>query len=245
VSGGGRGPCRILCARTLSRPIRRALAAAGSAGYPGEVRHCAWLLLPIVLACAPPAPAPVVQRPEHVAAPPPAPAPEPVPPRPSRRGECALGEALDAFLSGQDAVRCGALRQAPSEPDYERARACVLAALHGRAAFAVVLDGPTLDSLMLQAIAGRMSEGRYEVRWFSYDSCPSGCGGDDPQWESVRCDPLTDLRAACKAFGPKKAPPEEELRRLCDEDALRERRRRLELRCEGGLSQETCGPVPR
>ena len=224
-------------------------------GYDRPVHCRAFLIiLSVITACAPPAPTPTAPpaRPTTSAAPasasaqPPAPAGTAEPAavrRPNRRGECDLGEAIDAFLTGQEAARCGALNRAPANDDYERARACVVLAQRATKPFRLVWGGPNIDSVLREAVAARVRDGRYEVRWFSYDSCPSGCGDADPTWTSRRCDPLVDLRAACSALGRTKTPVDEELRWICDEDLAQKRRGRMELFCSASVEPETCGPV--
>lgn len=175
--------------------------------------------------CAPPA--------ERVGA---TPAPEPIAAAPSRSGECTLGKALDAYLSGQDVTNCGELPSRPADEAYERARACVMAAQRARKAFKIVWGGQGIDSITYNAVAGRAAGGGYEVRWFSYDSCPSGCGTGNPTWNSVRCEPLVDLRAACQA------PAGEARSRLCDPDDRPKARSLLELRCDRRTDPEGCGP---
>jgi hypothetical protein len=161
-----------------------------------------------------------------------------------RRGACDLREALDAFLAGQAAVNCGDLPSRPASADYERARACVLDAQRARKPFMLVWGGAMIDSIMREAVAARLIEGRYEVRWFSYDSCPSGCGDLDPVWSSMRCEPLADLRAECAAFSRTKTAADEEVRWLCHEDMAEKTRRQMELRCVGRAAPEMCGPPP-
>jgi hypothetical protein len=168
----------------------------------------------------------------------PPPAAVPVPP-PSRRGTCDFQAALDAFLAGQAPERCGELRYRPADADYERARACALAAMRDRQAFTVIWAGPSLDSMIRYAYAGRPAPAGYEVRRFVYDSCPAGCGDEDPHWTSARCEPPLDLRAVCATVAAGKDP---ELRDLCDVDALEVRRKRyLELGCVGDVKPEGCG----
>jgi hypothetical protein len=216
------------------------------------VRRLALIVLSVSTACAPSAPsAPPAKliassATASASTQPPAPAgtAEPVVvPQRDRRGECDLGQALDVFLTGQEAVRCGDLPRARSDEDYERARACVIAAQRARKPFMLVWGGPNIDSVLREAVAARVKGGRYEVRWFSYDSCPSGCGDRDPTWSSARCEPLVDLRAACSALGRKKTPEDEDLRWLCDEDGVKKTRRRLELYCREPAEREMCGPT--
>lgn len=103
--------------------------------------------------------------------------------------------------------------------------------------------GPSLDSIIRYAYAGRPAAGGgYEVRRFVYDSCPAGCGDEDPYRKSERCEPLLDLRVVCPQALARKDP---ELRDLCDVDALDVRRQRyLELRCAGDAQPEGCGGEP-
>lgn len=198
------------------------------------------LVLPAVVACAPAPAAPIAPRAAPVAA---ASAAEPISARRSRRGECDVGKAIDAFLLGQETTHCGRLPWRPADADYERARACTIEAQRARRAFEVVWGGPEIDSSRFEAIAGRAGGDGYEVRWFSYDSCPSGCGADDPQWSSVRCEPLVDLRAACNALPQQKKTGDDELRWLCEVGDERKMRRRLELRCNGRGEPQVCGPT--
>jgi hypothetical protein len=172
--------------------------------------------------------------------PPTAPIAPPAPQR-SRRGECDLTRAIDEFIGTEEAERCGDMPERPNDDEYERARACALKAQAAHKAFRLVWGGPRIDSIMRQAAAGRSVDGRYEVRWFSYDSCPSGCGDADPVWESARCGSLVDLRAACKAQAKSKKPVDEELVWLCDEDNARKVRRSLELRCTNPVELQSCG----
>ncbi|MFT3771440.1 MAG: hypothetical protein QM820_38995 [Minicystis sp.] len=130
----------------------------------------------------------------------------------------------------------------PTAEEYERARACVLRAQAARKPFRLVWGGPMIDSIMRQAVAGRSVDGRYEVWWFSYDSCPSGCGDADPVSGSARCGSLVDLRAACKARAKSKGPVDRDLEWLCDEDNARAARRSLELRCTSPVEVHSCGP---
>lgn len=217
------------------------------------MRRLALIVLSVSTACAPSAPSapPAKITPSSAAAPvsvqplaPASPAEPVVVPQRDRRGECDLSQALNAFLTGQEAVRCGDLGRALTNEDYERARACVIAAQRARKPFTLVWGGPNIDSVRREAVAARVTDGRYEVRWFSYDSCPSGCGDRDPTWSSARCEPLVDLRAACSSLGRKKTPEDEDLRWLCDEDGVQKTRRHLELYCKGPAEREMCGPTP-
>lgn len=206
-----------------------------------------WLVVSLVTACTPAPVVPVTQRAGLISVPPPRPEPPSVPAEPialrrSRRGECNLAKALDAFLLGQEATNCGELSSMPADVDYERARACVIEAQRARKAFKIVWGGPAIDSIMLEAIAGRDVGDGYEVRWFSYDSCPSGCGHDDPSWDSVRCASVVDLRAACRALQQQKKVGDDDLRWLCESGDERKMRRRLELRCNGRGDPRVCGP---
>lgn len=137
---------------------------------------------------------------------------------------------------------CGDMPERPQEKAYERARACALKAHAAHKPFRLVWGGPRIDSIMRQATVGRFVDGRYEVRWFSYDSCPSGCGDADPVWGSDRCDSLEDLRAACKAQAKSKGPVDKALAWLCDKDNAQEVRRSLELRCTNPVEMQSCGP---
>jgi hypothetical protein len=129
----------------------------------------------------------------------------------------------------------------PKEDDYERARACALKAQAARKAFRLVWGGARIDSVMRQAAAGRSVDGRYEVGWFSYDSCPSGCGDEDPVWHRVRCGSLEDLRAVCEAQAKSKGPVDADLAWLCDKDNAHKARRSLELRCTNPVDVQSCG----
>lgn len=199
----------------------------------------AWLASLLLGACAPPPapPAPVPPRPAPVAAPlPPAPAPR----LRSRRGECELDPAIDAFLMGQDAVRCGDLKRRPKRDDSERARACMLAALRDHRAFAVLWGGPNIDSIIRGAFVGRDLGDGYETREFTYDSCPSGCGADDPVWGSVRCEPLVDVRAVCATLARNpKARVDAEASWFCQDDVM-PNSNPLDFICHGRTQPHGC-----
>jgi hypothetical protein len=130
----------------------------------------------------------------------------------------------------------------PKGEEYERARACALKAQAAHKAFRLVWGGSGIDSILYQAAAGRSVDGRYEVRWFVYDSCPSGCGDEDPVWASARCGSLEDLRAACKAQAKSTGPVDKDLEWLCDKDNAQEARDLLELRCTNPVERQSCGP---
>jgi len=77
--------------------------------------------------------------------------------KPGRAGGCELGQALAVFLTGQEAVRCGELGRALTNEDYERARACVIAAQRARKPFTLVWGGPNIDSVRREAVAARVT----------------------------------------------------------------------------------------
>lgn len=173
------------------------------------MRLVGWSLVSISLGCSPvvdappraaePARAPATPT---VSSPPPSPSPaspSPSPAASSRRGECPLSDALANFLGRATAIECGVLPSGASLEDYERLRVCVVAAARGGKTFTARLRLGGLDSSFEEAYAGRGTGGSYEVRSFSYDSCPSGCGDADPGWSSQACHPLVDLRSACPA----------------------------------------------
>lgn len=138
-----------------------------------------------------------------------------------------------------------AFAQATHKEDYDRARACVIAAQRARKAFSVKWGGAEIDSSRFLAIAGRMISGRYEVHWFSYDSCPSGCGADDPQWSRQRCDAFVDLRTTCPSLLRKqRTKANEDLFFMCDEAFESKRRRHLEFLCMNPGEPQSCVPDP-
>ena len=91
-------------------------------------------------------------------------------PRRDRRGECDLDKAVDAFLTGQEAVRCGDLQRTLAGEDYERARACVLAAHRARKPFTLVWGGANIDSVMRDAVAARVVDATWS---FAAAAAPS------------------------------------------------------------------------
>jgi hypothetical protein len=175
---------------------------------------------------------------------PPPPAASIAPPAPwrSRRGECDLNQAIDDLVGAEEAERCGDMPKTPQKEEYERARACVLKAQAAHKPFRLMWRQPSIDSAMRAAVAGRSVDGRYEVWWFSYDSCPSGCGDADPMWGSARCGSLMDVRAACKAQAKSKGPADKDLAWMCDEDNAHAARRSIELRCKNPVEMRFCGP---
>jgi hypothetical protein len=191
------------------------------------------------------------------AAPSPAPAAEP-PPRPSRRGTCKLDRAVADYLLGQDAVQCGDAGRRPTLDENMKIRACILGAYREGRPFVAWYGGWSIDSELRGAIVARDDGDRLEVRWFFYDSCPSGCGDEDPHWWSLRCSELVlDLEAACKKLraarprakgAPKQVRPEdEELRDICriDEEGSIGlswlSRHRFGLWCKAPTDERGCG----
>jgi hypothetical protein len=221
------------------------------------LRHARPLVVLLVLGCTPPRAAPVTSPSSATIEPPAATAlrvettaaPSSPPPRPSRRGQCRLDAALADFLGADSAIRCGDILPRASVGDYETVRACIVAAVGARRAFSATFTLSGLDSSFQEAYAGRNTGSGYEVRSFSYDSCPSGCGDEDPAWWSRTCRPLVDLRSACPVR--KHGASDEGLRWACDEvqsvardhifsDPRKQTRRRLELWCDQPADAGTC-----
>lgn len=90
--------------------------------------------------------------------------------------------------------------------------------MSGRKAFSATFTLRGKDSVLMRSLAGRATGAGYEVRAFSYDGCPSGCGTGDPEWASQTCHPLLDLRSACSLVR-KRVDADEGLRWACEEVA--------------------------
>jgi hypothetical protein len=188
----------------------------------------AWVVTFLLAACARPVPSPTPPPPhlERPSASTSAPTTDDAPVlstadtpsdlhRPLRTGECGLETALDDLLGAQPAIRCDEHSGQSDAADAERIRACMLSAIKQRKAFSATLRfGESFDSVIKQAYLGRTTTDGYEVREFHYDSCPSGCGQDDPGWSSYVCSPLEDLRAACVSRS--RRDKDEHLRHACE-----------------------------
>ncbi len=191
--------------------------------------RAAWVPAFLLAACAGPAPSlkppPVpVERPSASATATddaPARSTSNIPPelrRPPRPGECELEAAFADLLGGQPASRCDEHLQQGDAGDAQQIRACMLGAIKQRKAFtATFRRGAVYDSIVKHAYVGRPTADGYEVREFDYDSCPSGCGEDDPVWWSHVCSPLEDLRTACSSRS--RRDKDEYLRHACERAA--------------------------
>lgn len=170
--------------------------------------------------------------------------------RPSRRGECGIAEALSGFLGAEPTILCGNLPRRAPERDFERMRICVVDAMSRRKAFAATWTLQGIDSTFEDAFAGRTTGAGYEVRWYLYDSCPSGCGDDNPAWWGEACHPLLDLRVACASR--KRGDADEDLHRACEvqadgpdsSDPRRRARWLLGLYCDRPVHVDQCPSQP-
>lgn len=223
--------------------------------YCGRVKGLVVSVLVTLVGCAPkveaPAPLPPLSDPtppevRAVPAVTASPSSAPEPQRRSRRGECDVQQALSAFVGGEPSVRCGSITSRAEPAAFDALRKCILDAARRKASFVADIRISGIDSVFWEAYAGRMAGATYEVRNFSYDSCPSGCGDEDPMWLSYRCKPLLDADKACKAR--KLIEQEEGLRFFCEDradggghgDPRRNVRALLGVWCSGWERAESC-----
>jgi hypothetical protein len=136
------------------------------------------------------------------------------PPRRSRRGECALDDAMREFIGGEPEVRCTSITSRSPKEAYDAMTECILGAVKQKKSFSASITVSGIDSVFGEAYAGRGQGADYEVRVYSYDSCPSGCGDEDPMWGSDSCHPLVSLDKACAKMPQKGA--DEGLQWACD-----------------------------
>lgn len=216
------------------------------------LKRLSFALLVASVGCAPRAEPAVSTPPTPSAAPAPAPTPRQAPapepePRPSRRGECALEQAFAEFLAGEEAIACPSFPMRSPPARYDELRQCIVGAIKAKKAFSAVMDLPGIDSTFREGYVGRKKGSAYEIRFFSYDSCPSGCGDADPAWWSQACTSVVDLKDACKKPLPKNAP--EDMHFACErleDESFGDPRRRflsaLRLYCIPAKEEPTfCG----